>query len=253
VESRPPVTRVPPLPDGACQVWWARPSHAGPGHDAVLDTVDLERRSRLRRAVDRDRLTVAYTLVRLILASHLEVAPDHLRFERTCRTCGGPHGKPTLPPADDGGLRFSLSHAGDRVMVGVCRGIEIGVDVEAVTPDLDIDGLIGNVLSDAEAVDLALVEPADRVRAFLRYWTRKEAILKATGDGLRTPMTDLTLSGPDLAPRLLNWAGAPDAASRFHLHDPEPDAGHISSLSTLDHRLTMVTEFDGAKILLAAS
>jgi 4'-phosphopantetheinyl transferase len=253
-ESRPgeATAAVPALHPDACQVWWADPAGARSIPDRLLGPDELNRRGRLRQAADRDRLTVGYALARLVLAAHLGRGPADVGFERTCRYCGRPHGKPRLAGPDDGGLRFSISHAGDRVVVAVLRGAaarsDLGVDVEREQRDLDVDAVARGVLAEAETGVLAR---ADRVPAFLAYWTRKEAILKATGEGLRVRMSDLTVSGPDAAPKLLRWAGRSRAGDRFRLYDLHPGPGYRAALATVDAPEVRVQELDGAVLLEA--
>lgn len=242
VEAWLPVVTVPELRDGAIQVWWARPDDADPGHDALLAADELARRERLRRGDDRDRLTVAAALARLVLASHLDVDTAAVHFDRTCDHCGEPHGKPRLPDGD--GLQFSISHSGDRVAVAVVRGAEIGVDVEQVRPGLSVDTMSDTVLTPAEAA--ALPTGADRLHGFLTYWTRKEAVLKATGDGLRAPLRELAVSAPGEPPAVLSWPRHPGP---FHLHDLHPGAGYLASVATVEHPAATVHELAGAGLL----
>src|SRR5690606_22853124 len=116
-----------------------------------------------------------------------------------CRHCGGTHGKPRLPGC---GVDFSLSHSGDRVVLVLAEGTEVGVDVERES-DRDIDRLAEMVLSAPEREVLAGM--ADRRRGFHAYWSRKEALLKATGHGLAAPMTDIRVSAPDEPAAVLAW------------------------------------------------
>ncbi|MDG4825216.1 4'-phosphopantetheinyl transferase superfamily protein [Asanoa sp. WMMD1127] len=248
MEAWVPTTTVPALPPGTCQVWWARPSELPPDVDGLLGADDLARRSRLRRGEDRDRLTTAWALARVVLSHHVGPAARDLRFERTCRHCGGPHGKPRLIEAD--APLLSLSHAGDRVAVAVLRGAQVGVDVESLAARVDIDTVAGSVLSGEEARALARTAADDRRAAFLTYWTRKEAVLKATGDGLRVPMTDLTVSGPGQPPRLRDWTGAPD--HRVDLYGLRPGAGYLACLATVDSPPVEVVELAGAGVLAGA-
>jgi len=250
VDALLPTNSIPALPDGAAQVWWAVPAQARVAHDALLSPDDLERRARLRRADDRDRLTVAYALARLVLARHLGAVAEDIRFERTCLHCGGAHGKPRVA-GDAQGLRFSLSHSGDRVALGVLRGAELGVDVEQLKPDLDLDALAGATLAGDEAAELARVGAADRTLAFLTYWTRKEAVLKATGEGLQVPLKHLTVSGLGTPPELRAWTGRPEAPAQFRLYDLAAGDGHLASLATVDHPAVVVHEFDAGAVLSA--
>ncbi|MFJ1804855.1 4'-phosphopantetheinyl transferase superfamily protein [Streptomyces sp. NPDC088157] len=107
------------------------------------------------------------------------------------------------PPACD----FSVTHSGALVGVAVCRGGDVGLDVEESHGDMDVDSAARVALSDAELAAL-YARPADERRpAFLRTWTRKEAVLKALGVGLGVPPRGLELSEPDRPPTVLTWPG----------------------------------------------
>jgi 4'-phosphopantetheinyl transferase len=73
-----------------------------------------------------------------------------------------------------------------------------------------------------------------RPAAFIGYWVRKEAALKAVGDGLRTPMTDVEVSAPDTPPRITSWRGRPDLARRLRLHDLVGAAGYRAAVAVVD-------------------
>ena len=135
----------------------------------------------------------------LNLVVELDTDPAALVLDRTCR-CGEPHGKPRLAGrGDDPG--FSLTHSGALVGVAVGTG-PVGVDVEAHRPLSGLDGLVRHALSPAE---LAAGTPDGS--GFLVTWTRKEALLKATGEGLSSPMDAITLSPPHAPARVLGWTG----------------------------------------------
>jgi 4'-phosphopantetheinyl transferase len=239
---------VPPLKDYVCQIWWARPVDARPALDPLLKLAERDRRNRLVRKDDQDRLTVGAALTRLVLARHLRRPADQLRFDRTCCFCGAKHGKPQLVD-EDGGLQFSVSHSGQRVAVAVVRGGIVGVDVEQESPDLEVDTLVPEVLSEEERVAFRQLAPRDRLRGLLTYWTRKEALLKATGDGLRVPMPTITVSGPDEPPLLRRWSGRLALPASVTLHALRPGSGHVASLAVLGLPTVRLHELDGQELL----
>ncbi|WP_224390824.1 4'-phosphopantetheinyl transferase superfamily protein [Pseudonocardia sp. ICBG1293] len=182
-------------------VWWAAPADPGDRPDlvALLDPHERERLGVLRRDEDRARYLAAHALARLVLAEHLALDPAALQLDRTCR-CGRPHGKPRLAGRGDA-PGFSLTHSGELVGVALGAG-PVGVDVEAHRPLDGLDGLARHALSPDER---AAGTPA--AAGVLVTWTRKEALLKATGEGLSSPMDAITLSAPDAPARVLHWAG----------------------------------------------
>jgi 4'-phosphopantetheinyl transferase len=216
-------------------VWWARPVEpdTAPGLVALLDDAERDRLYRFRRPADQARYLAAHALARLVLADAVGGSAAVLAFDRTCR-CGAQHGKPTLP----GGPGFSLTHAGDLVGVAVHDG-PVGLDVEQVRPLSDLAALAAHACSPAETV----TDPM----AFFTLWTRKEALLKATGDGLSAPMSAITL-GPS---GLVGWVGdgAPDGPVWLRDLRPAPDCP--AAVAGLGPDPVAVRESDGAELLRA--
>jgi 4'-phosphopantetheinyl transferase len=243
-------TVAPPLEDAACQVWWARPADARPPLDLLLDQAERDRRGRLLRQDDRDRLTVGAALARLVLAAHLGRPAERVRFDRACRRCGAQHGKPRLLD-DSTGLQFSVAHSGQRVAVAVVRGALIGVDVEhlAASARLEVDALAREVLSEDEQAAFRTLAARDRLPGLLTYWTRKEALLKATGDGLSVPMATITVSGPDEPPRLQRWPALSSSHAPVAIEQLHPGAGYVASLAVLGLPAVRVSEFDAEEPL----
>jgi 4'-phosphopantetheinyl transferase len=110
-----------------------------------------------------------------VLAGYLGVEPGSVALRRS------PAGKPEL---EGSALRASLAHSGEVALVAVARGPEIGVDVERLRNGLEGWSLVAHALTPAERGRLERTPPADRSTAFLRTWTRKEALVKAVGFGL---------------------------------------------------------------------
>jgi 4'-phosphopantetheinyl transferase len=246
-------TVMPFLEKHDCQVWWARPADAWRPLDRLLDRVERDRRDRLLRQDDRDRLTTGIALARLVLAHHVDcpTEPERLHFDRTCRVCGAQHGKPRLMDATTG-LQFSIAHSGERIALAVVRGAPVGVDVEQLNPALQVDALAAEVLSAEERAKFATLPPQDRLEGLLTYWTRKEALLKATGDGLRAALATVTVSGPDELPRLKRWSDH-SRSPRVALQGLHPGAGYVASLAVLELPTVTVLELDAEDLLAAAS
>lgn len=165
------------------------------------------RLARLRRPEDARRLRAAQVGMRLVLARYLGIAPAALRIARACRHCGDArHGKPHLVDAD---LRFNLSHAEDLALLAVARR-EVGVDVEHVAKAKDVDLVARSFFTPEEQA--RVLAAADKARAFLDVWTRKEALLKLSGKGLATDPREAT---PDARCRPLDVGASYVAAVAF--------------------------------------
>lgn len=168
---------------------------------AVLGPQERDRADRFLRPADRARYTASHAALRLILARALGGDPGEIAF------AAGPAGKPELAGPARGLGAFNLSHSGTRALVGLTRGAEIGVDVEAIRPLPDALRIARAHFSSDEATALAAVASADVERAFFGLWTRKEAVVKALGAGLSLPLDRFSVSVPPAAPRLLRIDG----------------------------------------------
>jgi 4'-phosphopantetheinyl transferase len=211
-------------------VWAATLDQARPAWVGYLDPTERQRYGRFRRPADRDRLLLGSCLVRALAAPRLGLDPGRVVLDRTCPECGEPHGKIRVVGDD---LAVSVSHSGDWVLVAAGLGAAIGVDVEAVDPVVDPMPLADLTLQPAECQILTGLEPRRRPEAFARYWTRKEAVLKTTGDGLRSPPAEVHVSGPDEPAALLAWPARPELAERMTLTDLDLAEGYAACVAVV--------------------
>jgi 4'-phosphopantetheinyl transferase len=241
-------TPVPPLVPGVCQVWWARREDAGPQHDALLGEAALRRRARLVWAADQQRFTAAWAVARLVLGAHAGIPPVRLEIDRTCPDCGAQHGKPWLPAVPE--VAFSISHSGSCVAVAVLRDHPVGVDVEEVGrfDAAELDQLAAATLAAEERAELARQPVEGRALAFTTYWTRKEAVLKATGEGVTAQLDRLVVSPPSAQPLVLRRDGATARVS-LSVHPLHPPHGYVAALAAAGEGPADVVEHDAAPIL----
>ncbi|OLT10875.1 hypothetical protein BJF78_28375 [Pseudonocardia sp. CNS-139] len=221
----------------ATVVWWARP--VAPSDDggagglaALLDAHERARMARFRRPADQARYLAAHALTRLALGAAVGRPAADLVFDRTCH-CGQQHGKPVLP----GGPGFSLTHAGGLVGVAVHHGGPVGLDVEEERALADLPALAAHACSPAES--------APDPESFFVLWTRKEALLKATGRGLSSPMSDITL-GPS---GVVAWTGEGAPAGPVWLRDLRPAPGYRAAIAGLGADPVQVEVADGDALL----
>ena len=144
--------------------------------------LDADERERAERLADRQRWTVARAALRTVLAGELGVAPRDVAFAIS------EHGKPELPGSS---LRFNLSHSGDRALIALASGVEVGVDVERTARRSRA------VERSLTAGERAGMRGADRHVELLQIWCRKEALAKALGGGLGWAPEDFDTSRPD--------------------------------------------------------
>ena len=194
----------------------------------TLSADESGRAARFHFDRDRDRFTAARALLRAVLALYLRTEPERLRFAY------GPRGKPSLAADAAGGgdaLRFNLAHSHELALVAVARGREVGVDLEHVRADFATAEVAERFFSPREAAALrALPEGGPRVEAFYRCWTRKEAFIKATGEGLSFPLSAFTVSlAPGEPAALLACDTDGGQTRRWTLVDLEPGAGYLAA------------------------
>jgi 4'-phosphopantetheinyl transferase len=225
-----------------CEVWWARPDDQHEGLLTLLEDVELWRRSTFRRPQDRARFTVGAALVRLAAARALGCRPSGLRIVRDCPDCKLPHGRPRLR---DHRLEVSVSHSGDMVVIALSAAAPLGVDVERIDPAKP-EKLARRVLGHEELTAFDLAPGEDRADMFFRFWTRKEAVLKATGDGLRLPMNAVTFDGRG---RLTAYPGRPDLPAAADVSDLAPGGVYRAALAVLTSPPVKVTQYDARGLL----
>lgn len=159
-----------------------------PDAGAVLSFDELERASRFHFERDRQHFMISHSALRLILARYLNLPAATLVFGQT------EYGKPFLTNLEADGLLFNMSHSGDVAVIAVAREREVGVDVEFMRADFATSEVAENFFSVAEIYTLSGLDPHERTRAFFDCWTRKEAYVKARGEGLSIPLDQFDVS-----------------------------------------------------------
>jgi 4'-phosphopantetheinyl transferase len=211
-------------PETDVTLWWAalaasddRLAHLA----SWLAPQEHARAARFGREALRRRYVVGRASLRCALGHHLGVAPAAVPIVR------GPRGRPQLEGESD--LDFNISHTEGVALIGIARGSRIGVDVEHAERAVNADGLARKFLRPAEQATLASLDEADRRRRFLRYWTCKEAMSKATGDGLSAPFRELEVK---LAETIELIAGpAPYVPQRWRLCAADVPAGFLATVA----------------------
>ncbi len=208
-----------PPPGTRCTVFWADLTIVEDRHSALLSATELRRAARLAKGAPRERFVLGAALLRCAVSAGTGIDPARLEIDRSCRWCLGPHGKPRLRGAARG-WHVSVTHSGTVVGVALTQIGQVGLDVELASAR-DYRPLFASVLADDEPRPHSL-------RDFLGYWTRKESVLKATGEGLVRPMPDVVVSAPSATPRLISYSGQPTPATMIDLR-PRPK--YVSALT----------------------
>lgn len=216
----------PALGEGEVHVWRASLRVPAPERErlnALLDPEEKARAARYRFDVHRDRFVAGRGIQREVLGRYLGVHPASIRYRAAS------HGKPLVD--GPGSLRFNVSNAEDGLLIAVVLGREIGVDLEALRPMPDGEEIAGRFFSAPEVEVFRAIPPHDRDLAFFTCWTRKEAFIKAVGEGLSMPLDrfDVTLVPREPA-RLLRTRGDPAEAERWSLRELDPGPGWLAAL-----------------------
>ena len=150
----------------------------------VIDEEERRKAARFRFDRDARRFVARRARLRMLLAPYTGEAPERLCFAL------GPHGKPVL---GQGAPHFSLSHSQGVLMLAIAD-VAVGCDIEAIDPDLDWQPLAERLFAPAEREALRLLPAAAARRGFFDCWSRKEAYVKALGQGLSHPLDIFTVS-----------------------------------------------------------
>jgi len=176
---------------------------------------------------DRIRFITRRGTLRCILSRYLGTPPEYLGFRY------GSNGKPALTedcnPSD---LRFNLSHSHELALYAVVLHKEIGVDIEHIHPVKDVETIARRFFSIREYETLRSLPEQQKLEAFFSCWTRKEAYIKACGDGLAQPLDRFDVSlAPNEPAQLLSINGSTAEASRWHLRGFTPFPGYTAALA----------------------
>jgi 4'-phosphopantetheinyl transferase len=213
----------PPLGVDEAHLW--RLDLDAAGSEAAADILSEEERARAARfhfERDRRRFIAGRAALRRILGAYLERAPTALVFVM------GHHGKPEL---EDPGLEFNLSHSGGCGLIAVTRGRRIGVDVEGIRTDFACEDIARRFFAPAEVKILAASPPDEYATAFFRCWTRKEAYVKARGDGLSLALDRFEVPLEATATRAIaSCLDDPPESSRWSLREVLPRPGYLGAL-----------------------
>ncbi len=192
----------------------------------VLSGEELARAARYHFEADRKRSIIGRGLSRLLLARCLGETPERLRFTYNA------FGKPALAPGRIPHLQFNLSHSGDWILIAFSLGRTLGIDVERKKEDMATEEIAARFFSPIECSALAALPATMRCAAFFSCWTRKEAYLKARGDGLSLPLDQFDVAFvPGAEPRLTETRHDPAEAHRWTLNALQVGCGYAAALA----------------------
>lgn len=196
----------------------------------LLAADEIARADRFHFAKDRNHYLVARGLLRKLLAAYLGIGPTELRFVYAEK------GKPSLEASQQGEINFNLAHSKARAIYAFSRGRELGVDLEFIREDLAGEQIAERFFSEREIDQLRTVPAALRKQAFFNCWTRKEAYIKARGEGLSMPLHQFDVSlvpGEDAA--LLRNHKEPDEVERWKMLSVTVPDDYVAALVVEGH------------------
>jgi len=217
---------------------------AAPVFAPLLSAEERERASRFRFGRLGDAYTVGRGMTRVILGKYVSIPPAELRFVY------GPNGKPRLAsggaagsaaglPSGEG-VYFNVSHSGAVMVCAVTRAGEIGVDVEQIRPKVEAREIAERFFHTAEAAELQGLGGDALLETFFRCWTRKEAFVKATGEGLARNMASYRVSCRAGEPaRLLRISDPDDDPAAWSLYSFAPAPGYCSAVAIRHPRISV--------------
>jgi len=217
----------PELPTGVVHLWQRRlhaPAEEINAHYELLSREEQARALRFRVERPRSDFVLTRATLRLLLAHYVGSSPHEVHFRY------GAQGKPVLD--GDSSLCFNASHTDGLALMAFVKQRAIGVDVENVNRETEAKGLAERFFSEREQQALKSLAGNELQVAFFRCWTRKEAFIKAKGDGLSMPLHQFDVSVvPDERSALLATRPDPSEAGRWMLRDLPVRAGYAAALA----------------------
>lgn len=193
---------------------------------AVLSEDERTRAERFHFANHRSFFIVGRGILRTLLAAYLNLEPQKVQFEYT------QSGKPFLLPSHGvQGLCFNLSHSAGIAMYAFSQNRRIGIDIEYVRSIPDMDQIAAGNFSEQENLQFKAADINEKQQAFYNCWTRKEAFIKAIGEGLSFPLHQFDVSLiPGEPARLLSIFGSEQEAAHWSLYELRPAEGYVAAL-----------------------
>ncbi|MGH9929014.1 MAG: 4'-phosphopantetheinyl transferase family protein [Pyrinomonadaceae bacterium] len=212
-------------------VWLARlDNYPADGLKLLLAEDELSRAARFRFDKDRNHYTVARGLLRKLLAAYLGLGAGKLRFSYAEK------GKPALEESQRSSLNFNLAHSHGMAIYAFAHRREVGVDLEFIREDLADEKIAERFFSPHEIDVLGKLPVGLRKQAFFDCWTRKEAYIKARGEGLSMPLDEFDVSlAPGEAAALLRNHKEPAEITRWSMQSVTVPAGYAAALVAEGH------------------
>jgi 4'-phosphopantetheinyl transferase len=237
--SYPPPPENLKLADGEIHIFCAWLDVPPARRAQLTETLSEDERVRAARFVferDKNRFVAGRGVLREILGWLLQVEPERLAFSYSAR------GKPQLAaPVAGRSLHFNLAHSEALVVYAVSRAQEVGIDVELIRPVREAEEIAAQFFSEGEFAKWHSLPNDRKTEAFFNCWTRKEACLKSTGQGIGGTLNQIDISfisgGPEPVP---DTAKNSPVAAPWHIQALTPASSYAGALA-VKHRPMHVT------------
>jgi 4'-phosphopantetheinyl transferase len=197
--------------------------------EPVLATDELDRAGRFHFSHLRESFVIARGTLRCLLGGYLGLHPGSLRFSY------GWKGKPALKAGAH--IQFNMTHSGSLAAIAITADCQIGLDLEQVRPLSDMQQIAAHFFCSEETTEIMSLPPGERERAFFCCWTRKEAYIKAIGDGLSAPPDGFRVTVlPDTPAQFVHLGHDAKDTDAWTLHDLSLAPGYASALAYCDRR-----------------
>jgi 4'-phosphopantetheinyl transferase len=188
----------------------------------ILDEAEQTHAGKIKNAQLHKRYVEVHGRLRILLAQTLNQPPEKIRIKKA------EHGKPYL--ADYPELAFNLSHTADRLMIAVGLDCQLGVDIEICKPRVNLSGLVNKCFAEEEAAYWNNLPEGQKKTEFYRFWTRKEAFVKATGRGIALGLNHCVIN-PENPTEFLRVPDDCGKASAWHVLDIDLGEGICGALA----------------------
>lgn len=217
------------LANAKVHVWHAsleQPANVVQKLEAVLSNDERQKAEEFRYQEHRQSFVISRGILRNLLSRYTNIQPKHIQLKYTLT------GKPYLANrGETQDLSFNLSHAGLLVLYAISWGRQVGIDVECIRPMEEMNQVAHRIFSPKEYRKFQKVNQEARLKAFYNCLTRKEAFLKARGDGIYFPPQAVEVSfEPGFSARVLSIDGKEQEAKQWSMHDIKTWDGYAAAL-----------------------
>ncbi len=190
---------------------------------SVLDTAEQAQAHKITSAVRHKEYVQIHAQLRYTLANTIQQAPEKIVINKTAT------GKPYL--ADYPDLVFNISHTTDLFLIAIAKNCQLGIDVEQRRSRLNLNGLVSKCFSEEEQTYWRQLADAEQLSTFYKYWTRKEAFVKATGQGIVLGLNQCVIDANNIN-QFLSIPKQCTAVNDWFVYDLDVGEQHFAALVT---------------------